>query len=109
LHLVAQQTHYLFKCLDYYAYNFFYIHLLYTQAKNTPFRRVREEAVQIDPRLLNNSFESKVNHNLTLYKRQTKATHESVTFKQEVGIAVPAAVIAKGTVLWPRESRMWRE
>jgi hypothetical protein len=79
-------------------HSFFDIHLLYTQAKNTPFRRVREEEVQIDPRLLNNSFESKVNHNLGLYKWQTKATHESVTFKQVVGTEVPAAVIAKSTV-----------
>lgn len=33
------------------------------QTKNSPFRRVREEEVDIDPRLTNNAFEKKVNHN----------------------------------------------
>jgi hypothetical protein len=55
--------------------------LFCAQTGNSPFRRVREEEIRIDPRLTNNSFESKVNHNLLLQKWQTKATHGSVTFR----------------------------
>lgn len=55
--------------------------LFCAQTGMSPFRRVREEEIQIDPRLMNNSFESKVNHNLLLQNWQTKAMHGSVTFR----------------------------